>query len=96
MEAMILGRPVLSTYIAGIPELVIHGKTGWLFPAGSKDEMLFAIRSCLDTSKEALKVMGGFARARALERHNQEEQAQKLSNLLKCVVQRQFDNARID
>jgi colanic acid/amylovoran biosynthesis glycosyltransferase len=96
MEAMILGKPVLSTYIAGIPELVIHGKTGWLFPAGSKDDMLFAIRSCLDTSKEVLREMAGFARARALERHNQEEQAEKLSDLLKSVVQRQFDNARID
>jgi colanic acid/amylovoran biosynthesis glycosyltransferase len=96
MEAMILGKPVLSTYIAGIPELVIHGKTGWLFPAGSKDDMLFAIRSCLDTPKEVLKEMAGFARARALERHNQEEQAEKLSDLLKSVVQRQFDNARID
>jgi colanic acid/amylovoran biosynthesis glycosyltransferase len=95
MEAMILGKPVLSTYIAGIPELVIHGKTGWLFPAGSKDDMVFAIRSCLDTSNEVLTEMAGFARARALERHNQEEQAQKLSDLLKSVVQRRPHNARI-
>jgi colanic acid/amylovoran biosynthesis glycosyltransferase len=96
MEAMILGRPVLSTYIAGIPELVVNGKTGWLFPAGSKDDMLFAIRSCLDTSKEVLREMAGFARARALERHNQEEQAEKLSDFLKSAVHRRFDNARID
>jgi colanic acid/amylovoran biosynthesis glycosyltransferase len=96
MEAMILGRPVLSTYIAGIPELVIHGKTGWLFPAGSKDDMLSAIRSCLDTSNEVLLEMAGFARARALERHNQEEQSKKLSELLKFAVLRRFDDARAD
>ena len=30
MEAMALGRPVVSTYVAGIPELVIPGETGWL------------------------------------------------------------------
>jgi colanic acid/amylovoran biosynthesis glycosyltransferase len=88
MEAMILGRPVLSTYIAGIPELVVNGKTGWLFPAGSKDDMLFAIRSCLSASNEVLNEMAGFARARALERHDQDEQAEKLSGLLKSVVQR--------
>jgi glycosyltransferase involved in cell wall biosynthesis len=35
MEAMALRRPVLSTYVAGIPELVIPGENGWLFPAGS-------------------------------------------------------------
>ena len=34
MEAMALRRPVLSTYIAGIPELVIADENGWLFPAG--------------------------------------------------------------
>ena len=35
MEALALGRPVVSTYIAGIPELVQHGESGWLVPAGS-------------------------------------------------------------
>jgi colanic acid/amylovoran biosynthesis glycosyltransferase len=86
MEAMILGRPVLSTYIAGIPELVIHGKTGWLFPAGSKDDILVAIRACLDTPDGVLKEMAGFARARALERHNQDEEAKKLSKFLESVI----------
>jgi glycosyltransferase involved in cell wall biosynthesis len=86
MEAMILGRPVLTTYIAGIPELVIHGKTGWLFPAGSKDDMALAIRSCLDAPKELLEEMAVLGRARALERHNQEEQAAKLSELFKLVL----------
>ena len=33
MEAMALRRPVLSTYVAGIPELVRHGQEGWLVPA---------------------------------------------------------------
>ncbi|RTL66656.1 MAG: glycosyltransferase, partial [Hyphomicrobiales bacterium] len=37
MEAMALRRPVISTYVAGIPELVRDGETGWLVPAGSID-----------------------------------------------------------
>jgi colanic acid/amylovoran biosynthesis glycosyltransferase len=40
MEAIALGRPVISTYIAGIPELVRPGETGWLVPAG--DEVTLA------------------------------------------------------
>ena len=28
MEAMAVGRPVLGTYIAGVPELVENGVTG--------------------------------------------------------------------
>ena len=29
---MALRRPVISTYVAGIPELVRDGETGWLVP----------------------------------------------------------------
>ena len=58
MEAMILGRPVLSTYVAGIPELVVDGGTGWLFPAGSEKALLHAVRTCLDSSKETSQSHG--------------------------------------
>jgi glycosyltransferase involved in cell wall biosynthesis len=86
VEAMSLGRPVLSTYIAGIPELVVDGKAGWLFPAGSEQDLLKAMRACLDTSKEVLKSMGEFARARALERHDVGAQAVRLGNLFEAVL----------
>lgn len=33
MESLAQGRPVISTYIAGIPELVEPGVNGWLVPA---------------------------------------------------------------
>lgn len=39
MEAMALNVPVISTYIAGIPELVENGVSGWLVPAGSVDAL---------------------------------------------------------
>lgn len=35
MEALALGRPVISTYTAGIPELIKPGVNGWLVPPGS-------------------------------------------------------------
>jgi len=40
MEAMALQRPVLSTYVAGIPELVVPGENGWLIPAGIRYDIL--------------------------------------------------------
>ncbi len=94
VEAMALGRPVLSTYIAGIPELVVNGKTGWLFPAGSENAMLDAIRACLDAPKEALKAMGELGRARALERHDVTREAEKLTSLFESVLQRQRNQRR--
>jgi glycosyltransferase involved in cell wall biosynthesis len=88
VEAMALGRPVLSTYVAGIPELVIDGKAGWLFPAGSETALLNAVRACLDTPIETLKAMGEFARARALKQHNVKEQAERLSKLFEPYCNR--------
>ena len=88
MEAMILGRPVLSTYVAGIPELVIDRRTGWLFPAGSQEELVSAMRACLETPGDILKTMGDLARKRALERHGIEEQADTLTTLFDSAIER--------
>lgn len=84
---MILGRPVLSTYVAGIPELVT-ADTGWLFPAGSEEELAAAMRECLDAPPAALKSMGEAARARALERHGMDRQADELTSLFKSALER--------
>jgi colanic acid/amylovoran biosynthesis glycosyltransferase len=50
MEAMARGKIVLAPAITGIPELVIPGKTGFLYQAGSLDDLLdrlLLIRSLL-------------------------------------------------
>ena len=43
MEAMAIGVPCISTYIAGIPELIHHEHNGLLVPAGSVDDLTAAI-----------------------------------------------------
>ena len=58
MEAMALGRPVISTYIAGIPELVQPGQTGWLVPASDEGELAEAMQQCLTASATELERMG--------------------------------------
>ncbi|MGB6488159.1 MAG: glycosyltransferase, partial [Steroidobacteraceae bacterium] len=83
MEAMSLRRPVLSTYVAGIPELVRPGRTGWLFPAGSVDELVKAMEECLSSSAETLQAMGEAARETALARHSIETEAAKLAKLIR-------------
>ncbi|MGY4827998.1 glycosyltransferase family 4 protein [Sphaerotilaceae bacterium SBD11-9] len=78
MEAMALGRPVMTTYVAGIPELVLPEENGWLFPAGDVDAIASAIESCLAKPTEELARMGRAARERVLERHNADTEAGKL------------------
>ena len=81
MEAMALRRPVLATYVAGIPELVQPGVNGWLFPAGSVDELAAAMEACLSKPPDELKKMGGAGYLRVIERHSIDTEAAKLSSL---------------
>ncbi|QDD64416.1 colanic acid biosynthesis glycosyltransferase WcaL [Herbaspirillum seropedicae] len=81
MEAMALRRPVLTTYIAGIPELVIHEENGWLFPAGDIERLTDAMQACLQATPEQLAAMGQAAQLRAVERHSVNVEAAKLARL---------------
>ena len=81
MEAMALHRPVLSTYIAGIPELVLPAETGWLIPAGSLRGLSEALEICLssrstDCRKSAKPRTGGL-----VARHSIDVEARKLGEL---------------
>jgi len=87
MEAMALRRPVLTTYIAGIPELVQSGETGWLFPSGSVEELASAMEACLATPAPQMACMGEKGRLRVLERHDIEREAAKLAAHFHDAVQ---------
>jgi glycosyltransferase involved in cell wall biosynthesis len=82
MEALALGRPALSTYIAGIPELVTPD-CGWLIPAGSVGDLAEAMRVVLDADPEALTKMGAIGRERARTRHDAKKSAEVLAALFR-------------
>lgn len=77
MEALALGRPVISTYIAGIPELVDEG-CGWIVPAGDVEALTEAMRDALAASPEKLAVLGSEGRARVEAAHDVDKEAEKL------------------
>jgi glycosyltransferase involved in cell wall biosynthesis len=81
MEAMALRRPVLSTYVAGIPELVCSGENGWLFPAGSVEVLADAMQDCLSRPLEELQKMGDSGHRRVIARHAIDIEARKLACL---------------
>jgi colanic acid/amylovoran biosynthesis glycosyltransferase len=87
MEAMALRRPVLSTYVAGIPELVISGENGWLFAAGSVEELVEAMMKCLAAMPEDLSRMGDLGYQRVIARHSIETETAKLANLFRAANQ---------
>jgi glycosyltransferase involved in cell wall biosynthesis len=82
---MALRRPVLSTYVAGIPELVRDGKEGWLIPAGSLEALASAMEDCLSQPPAELRKLGEAARDRVLARHSIEIGAGKLAELFRAA-----------
>jgi glycosyltransferase involved in cell wall biosynthesis len=81
MESLALGRPVVSTFVAGIPELVRDGVHGWLVPAGDAESLTTAIRELLAAPTERLATMGKAGAARVAERHDAVHEAGKLAEL---------------
>ena len=81
MEAMALNRPVITTAIAGIPELVLNEKCGWVCTAGSVEELANAMEACLTMPVDQLNQMATLGHSRVLERHSIETEAQKLAAL---------------
>ena len=81
MEAFALGRPVIASAIAGIPELVKNGENGWLIPAGSREALKEAMRSALSVGQERLSDMGKCGLEHVRKEHNIETESGKLAEL---------------
>ena len=86
MEALALGRPVITTYVAGIPELVLPGVCGWLVPAGSVEDLTDAMRSTLQASVEKLEKMGTLGAKQVALDHTIAIEAQKLVTLFQASL----------
>ena len=77
MEALALGRPVIATAIAGIPELVDQ-HCGWLVPAGSVDALMAAMAAALDAPLKELAKRGTEGRRRVAQYHDVDTNAAQL------------------
>jgi glycosyltransferase involved in cell wall biosynthesis len=84
MEALALSRPVITTAIAGIPELV-DSECGWLIPAGSEDALVEAMKAALRASSDDLAAKGKIGRERVLRLHDANSNA---AHLLETIAKR--------
>jgi len=81
MEALALGRPVVSTFTAGIPELVEPGVNGWLVPVGDIDALTASLQEVMAAPLERLADMGRAGRSRVAAQHNPMVEGAKLEAL---------------
>jgi glycosyltransferase involved in cell wall biosynthesis len=72
LEAMALARPVLSTRLAGIPELVVDGQTGMLAPPGDFTALAQALERLLRDPE--LRLRFGHGGRQRIEQHFRIEQ----------------------
>lgn len=86
MEAMAAGRPALATAIAGIPELVLPGETGWLVPAGDAEALARGMVGIAAAGAEVLTGMGAAARRRVMARHDAGVEAAKLGAMFRAAI----------
>ena len=86
MEALALHRPVISTYVAGIPELVVPNDCGWLVPAGEPTLLANAMREVLEAPTNVLDDMGDIGAKRTEGMHNVDTEARKLVGLFADAI----------
>jgi colanic acid/amylovoran biosynthesis glycosyltransferase len=86
MEALALGRPVVGTYVAGIPELVRPGTCGWLVPPGSVDALVVVLREVLSAPVSQLDRMGRAGAALVAEGHDPTAVAAEMAALINRSV----------
>ena len=83
-EAMLLGVPVVASYVGGTPNMLDHGAEGFLYPFDAPYMMAEYIRDIF--SDDALaKKLGDNGRIRAQKRHDAEHNLSELNEIYRCL-----------
>jgi glycosyltransferase involved in cell wall biosynthesis len=81
LEAFCLGKPVIGAGIGGIPEMVLHGRTGLVFESQNVGELADVLREVATLPPAAIEDWGRAARHMALERYSPERYYESVSRL---------------
>lgn len=69
LEAMSVAKPVFASAIGGLKEIIQHGETGFLFPAGDADALASLLEGAIK-QPETLSQIGEKARTYVLQHHS--------------------------
>jgi glycosyltransferase involved in cell wall biosynthesis len=83
MESFALGRPVIATRIAGIPELVDE-RSGWIIDPGSVEDLARAMELALKAPDSRINELGAEGRLRVTDLHNARRNAELLLSFIKA------------
>ena len=86
LEAYALGRPVIGTRIGGIPELIVHNKTGALVEPGNVGMLAEALASMAKLPRTARNRLGAAGRDWVLREFTPEKYRDRITALYETVV----------
>ena len=85
LESLACGTPVISSFVGGIPEIIIDGKTGYKFPVGHVDR---AVEICerLIKNEEKLEEMRKKGIDYVRKNHSWENVTKKIMEVYKSLL----------
>jgi colanic acid/amylovoran biosynthesis glycosyltransferase len=85
MEAMAYGRTVLAPGITGIPELIVEGKTGFLYRPGSLENFVAQVEA-IRSAQPVLGAVRSQARRHVLENFNRKTNLAAFADLFPALI----------
>ena len=86
LEAMACGVPVIGAETGRIPDMIEHGKSGWLVPPNDAEALAKAIKAALDNDREREKV--GRAAYERAQSFSTKEFGHKVVELYETMIER--------
>jgi colanic acid/amylovoran biosynthesis glycosyltransferase len=86
MEASAAGLPIVSTRHADIPEVVLHGQTGFLAEERNVEQLIHSLEVLINDPL-LRKTMGDQGRQHIIENYNIENEASKLEDFYLSILQ---------
>ncbi len=83
-EAMLVGTPVVASFVGGIPSIVQHGKEGILYQTGCREMLVYSICQIFQSDSLA-KELSANARKRAGKLYSRENNLQQLLQIYESV-----------
>lgn len=84
-EAMILGVPVVSSYVGGIPDMLEHDKEGYLYQSDSHNMLAYYVSKIFTDTNKTLE-MSKNAQIKASKTHNPETNTNRLMTIYKEIL----------
>ncbi len=85
-EAMSAGIPVIASSVGGAPEIIVHGKTGWLLEKPTAEDLAATIERASKIDPESLASIGQKASATVNEKFNMSVYLSNCDNFYNCPL----------